>query len=466
MFQLNPNLKEFWRTRKPYKLLKGGRFSSKTQDAGGMAAFLARNYSVKFLCLRQFQNRITDSVYTVIKEKIYAAGWESEFDIGVSSIKHKVTGSEFLFYGIARNIAEIKGTEGVDICWIEEGEGLTEEQWSIIDPTIRKEGAEIWILWNPALVTDFVQTKLPKLLGDSCIIKHINYDQNPFLSESARQKAERLKIADYEAYENIYLGIPLKDDELSIIKLSWIEAAVDAHIKLGIDFSGVKSSALDVADLGKDLNAQSLRNGFILEDVRTWKGKTVEDIFGTTQHAFDNCVEWGVNGFRFDADGIGAGVRGDAKKVNEARKANYLPEMPVSAFHGSGEVQNKSGWFVAPEGDLPGITNGQWFANFKAQSWWDLRERFRKTHEYVVNGIEYPVDELISISSSCTGIETLKTELAQPKKKPSSNKLVIDKAPDGMPSPNMADAVMMVFAQESSSSAQSLVNAIYSRRRR
>ena len=126
MYQLNPNLKEFWRTRKPYKLLKGGRFSGKTHDAAGMAAFLARNYSVRFLCIRQFQNRISDSVYTVVKEKIEAAGWQDEFDIGVSSIRHKVTGSEFLFYGMARNLNDIKGTEGVDICWIEEGEGLTE----------------------------------------------------------------------------------------------------------------------------------------------------------------------------------------------------------------------------------------------------------------------------------------------------------------------------------------------------
>ena len=82
-----------------------------------MAAFLARNYSVRFLCLRQFQNRITDSVYTVVKQKIIDAGWVDEFDIGVSSIRHKETGSDFLFYGIARNIEEIKGTEGVDICW-------------------------------------------------------------------------------------------------------------------------------------------------------------------------------------------------------------------------------------------------------------------------------------------------------------------------------------------------------------
>jgi phage terminase large subunit len=446
MFQLNPNLKTFWRTRKPYKILKGGRFSSKTQDAAGMAAFLARNYSLKFLCIRQFQNRIADSVYVVIREKIEQAGWLDEFDIGVSSIRHKTTGSEFLFYGMARNIEEIKGTEGVDICWVEEGEGLSEKQWSIIDPTIRREGSEIWILYNPRLITDFVETKLPKILGDDCVIKHINYHDNPFLSETARRKAERLKDVDPDEYNHIYLGIPIADNELAIIKRSWIESAVDAHIKLGIDMSGHKKSALDVADLGADSNAQSLVEGVILRHVIEWRGKSVEDIFGTTQEAFNNSITWGCNGFRYDADGIGAGVRGDARVINEDRERQYLPKLEVSAFHGSGAVIDKGDYFLEPDGDMQGVTNGAYFKNYKAQSWWSLRERFRKTLEFVSGRATYDADELISLDSSMSNIEQIKTELAQPRKKAGSSKMVVDKQPDGMPSPNLADAVMMAYA--------------------
>lgn len=446
MYQLNPHLKTHWKTRKPYKLLKGGRFSSKTQDAGGVAAFLARNYSLRFLCIRQFQNRITDSVYTVIKDKIEQAGWTDEFDIGVSSIKHKVTGSEFLFYGIARNIADIKGTEGVDICWIEEGEGLTEMQWSIIDPTIRKEGAEIWLLWNPDLISDFVQTKLPKLLGDDCIITHINYDKNPFLSQSAKDKAERLKKLDPDAYNHIYLGIPKSDDDSTLIKRSWIEAAVDAHIVLDLDMSGIKSSALDIADQGKDYNAQSFKNGLILENLEKWHGKVTGDIYATVELTINNCVDYGVYDFLYDADGMGAGARGDARAINENRESNDLPEIKAKPFHGSGMVINKDDYFIEPEGDAKGITNGQYFSNYKAQSWWELRERFRKTYQAVVNGQEYDKDELISISSNCSFLEDLKDELARPKRKKGSPKFTVDKTPDDTLSPNLADVVMMDYA--------------------
>lgn len=446
MYKLNPNLKDFWRTRKPYKLLKGGRFSGKTHDAAGMAAFLARNYSVRFLCIRQFQNRISDSVYTVIKEKIEAAGWDGEFNIGVSSIVHKTTGSEFLFYGMARNLNDIKGTEGVNVCWIEEGEGLTAAQWEVIDPTIRANGSEVWVLWNPDTVTDFVQTKLPKLLGEDCISRHINYDENPFLSETARRKAERLKDADLESYNHIYLGIPTNDDDSALIKRTWIESAVNAHEVLGFDMTGINGSALDVADLGKDENAQSFTDGLILKDVKKWKGKTTGDIYKTVEHAFDNCVERGIYGFLYDADGMGAGVRGDARKINEDRESEGLEKLDVGSFHGSGEVLNKDDYFIDPVGDSKGITNGKFFSNYKAQSWWDLRERFRKTHQAVIGSSVYDKDELISIDLNCSHLEELKEELARPKKKKGSPKMTVDKAPDDQPSPNLADSVMMVYA--------------------
>lgn len=430
MYQLNPNLKDFWRTRKPYKLLKGGRFSSKTQDAGGMAAFLARNYSVKFLCIRQFQNRISDSVYTVVKEKIESAGWANEFDIGVSSIKHKKTGSEFLFYGIARNLSDIKGTEGVDICWIEEGEGLTEEQWSVIDPTIRKAGAEIWLLWNPHLQTDFVQGRLPELLGDDCIIRHINYTENPFLSDTARQKAERLKAADYEAYEHIYLGQPLSSDDAAVIKRAWIEAAVDAHVKLGLEMSGGRTVGYDVADSGEDKNAVAVFDGAVCRHMDEWKAP--EDELAQSARRAWSMV--GSGRLVYDCIGVGAHV-GSTLKEQGVHLGYYK-------FNAGGAV-------VRPlEEYAPGIRNNGKFENLKAQAWQDVADRFRNTYNAVTKGMEYSPDDLISISSEVRFIERLKTELSTPRKRFSKRGLDMVETKDEMAkrdikSPNLADAFIM-----------------------
>lgn len=430
MYKLNPFLREFWRVRKPYKLLKGGRFSSKTQDAAGMAIYLARNYSIKFMCLRQFQNRISDSVFTVLVEKIEQAGWDGEFDIGVSTIKHRKTGSEFLFYGIARNIKEIKGTEGVDICWIEEGEGLNEEQWSIIDPTIRKAGAEIWILWNPDLQTDFVQSKLPSLLGDSCVIKHINYHDNPFLSDTARLKAERLKEADPEAYDHIYLGMPRSNDDAAVIKMSWVVAAVDAHKVLGMRLGGARAVGYDVADSGADKNACAIFDGAICIDLDDWAAPE-DELSESTQRAWSH-----VKGGRLVYDSVGVGAHVGSTLKSQKILGGYFK------FNAGGAVIN-------PEKDYAHkIKNKDKFENLKAQAWQDVADRLRNTYNAVTKGEKFSPSDLISISGDLRKLEQLKIELSTPRKRYSKRGLDMVETKDelarrGIASPNLADAFIM-----------------------
>lgn len=242
-----------------------------------------------------------------------------------------------------------------------------------------------------------------------------------------------------------------------LIPQRWVQAAIDSHLKLDFDATGEKRSSLDVADKGKDKNAQALRIGVLLADTDEWQGATVEDIFGTTQRAFDNCLEWGLMSFSFDSDGLGAGVRGDARVINEQRWSQAKPKLDVEAFHGSGAVIDKQGFVVEPSGDSPGVTNGEFFHNYKAQSWWSLRERFKRTFEAVELGKDHPHDQLISISSECSNLTQVTSELSQPTyKKTGAGKIVVDKAPDDSKSPNLADAVMMVFAPKDSANASNL----------
>lgn len=440
MYQLNPNLSDFWTDPRPYKLLKGGRFSSKTQDAAGFAVFLARNYSVRFLCLRQFQNRISHSVYTVLVAKIDAAGWRDEFDIGVSTIRHKETGSEFLFYGIARNIEEVKGTEGVDICWIEEGEGLTEAQWMVIDPTIRAEGSQLWVLWNPRLQTDFVQAKLPSLLGeDDCIIRHINYDQNPFLSSTARKKAERLRDIDPDAFEHIYKGVALSNDEAAIIKRSFLDSCIDAHIKLGIDPSGKKRIGFDIADDGGDLNSTVLAHGQVCLSVDKWKGQE-DELLKSCSRAYRLACEHGAE-IDYDSIGVGASAGAHFKALNEVEGADVV----YRKFNAGSKVVNPDKEYQ------PGVLNKDQFENIKAQAWFMVADRIRATHMAVTEGVEIDPEDVISISSECKNLEALLIELSTPHKdySPTGKSKVESKkdlAKRDVRSPNMADAFIMAYS--------------------
>lgn len=66
MNMLNPALRGFFEAKgmRNY-VLYGGRASSKTYHTAGFCVWLAMNYRAKFLCARQFQNRISDSVKSV-----------------------------------------------------------------------------------------------------------------------------------------------------------------------------------------------------------------------------------------------------------------------------------------------------------------------------------------------------------------------------------------------------------------
>jgi len=253
MAKLNPALKDFWRTKADLRVLKGGRASSKTWDAAGIAIYLAANYKLKFLCMRQFQNKIQESVYSILCIQIDRMGYQDEFEIQKTTIIHRSTGSTFHFYGINRNINEIKGFEGADIGWIEEAEGLTQDQWSVIEPTLRKEGAQAWIIYNPKFVNDFVES-FENDPDNGVIVKQINYDQNPFLSQTMIRKINRMKESDPEEYKHIYGGEPLSDDDRVIINYSWLMAAIDIHKFLNIEPTGSTRTGFDVADEGADKN--------------------------------------------------------------------------------------------------------------------------------------------------------------------------------------------------------------------
>jgi hypothetical protein len=233
-----------------------------------------------------------------------------------------------------------------------------------------------------------------------------------------------------------------------VIPNEWVQAAVDAHVKLGLALSGARRGALDVADEGPDLNAFTGRHGIGVVYCEAWSGEG-SDIFKTTERAHAIARAEGCESYRYDADGLGAGVRGDARTINDRGDGRVVE---VSPFRGSGEVLKPDE--AIEEVEAPKVrdplqrTNGDYFANAKAQAWWSLRLRFFRTYRAVVQG--HPVadpDQLISISSRIPNLSKILQELSQPTyTENGAGKLLIDKAPQGAKSPNYADSIMIAFA--------------------
>lgn len=440
---LNPNLRGFFETPgiRNY-VLHGGRASSKTMHTAGFCVYLAANYRVKFLCVRRFQARIQDSVKSVIEHQIYAAGLQDEFDITDSEIRHKHTGATFSFLGLERNLREIKGFFGAQVLWVEEGEALSAEQWEVLEPTIREEGSVVFLVFNPHYISDFIWKNFVVNPPPKTLIRGIQYDENPYLSQTMLDVIEAAKSRDFELYEHIYLGKPLADDEMSIIKRKWLDAAIDGHKALGIEISGSRVTGFDVADSGEDACAYVDVHGVLAYNSDLWKAGE-DELKKSATRVYARAREIGSE-IVYDAIGVGAHVGSD---INDLNTDNRTKVQHSKFFAGSGVYKPD-----AIYGET-GITNKDYFSNVKSQAWWMIADRLRNTYNAVKNGAKYDVEDMLFIASDMPNLEKLKDELCTPRKDfDASGKVKVESKKDlakpsreggAQPSPNLADAFVM-----------------------
>lgn len=443
--RLNPVLREFWEARtnergEPirYRVLFGGRSSSKSWDAAGMAVWLAANYGIRVLCTRQFQNRIEDSVYTLLKFRIEEFGLKGIFRVLDNKIICTATGSEFVFYGLWRSIDEIKSLEGIDIHWAEEAHLLSEEQWKILDPTIRKEGSQHWIIFNPRLSADFVYKRFVVNPLPGAIVRKINYDENPFLSRTMLSVIEAAKKESHDEYERVYLGVPSDDDDAAVVKRSHLMAAIDAHKALGIEPTGAKRLGFDVADAGEDACANVESHGPLVLWADQWKARE-DELLKSCARTWARARDRGL-AITYDAIGVGAGAGAKFDELNEKSPIRVRHEK----FLAGGAV-----WEPEAEYGLTRIKNKDFFANIKAQAWWLTADRLRNTYNAVRDGHKFRDDEMIFIDGGMPYLDKLIDEMTTPRRdfdqagrvKVESKK---DLAKREIASPNLADAFIMV----------------------
>lgn len=450
---LNPCLRSFWTAPARNRVLHGGRASSKSWDAAGYATYLAHHAKLRVLCVRQFQNRISESVYALLKIQIERFGLSDYFDIQRDKIYSTRTGAEFMFYGLWRSIDEIKSLESVDILWIEEAHNLTEEQWKILEPTIRKEHSQVWVVFNPKLATDFAYKRFVLNPPPNTIVRQINYDENPFLSETMLKIIEAAQLEDPDEFTHIYLGQPRMDDDGVIIKRSWLLAAIDAHKALGFQAEGRKRTGFDIADSGQDKCATVSAHGSVALGADLWKAAEDELLKSCTRvyHA----ARAAGSDITYDSIGVGASAGAKFGEINQALPG--AQHVKYAKFNAGGAVWRPETVYK-PDALGKGTKNKDMFSNIKAQAWWLLADRFRNTYNAVRKGESHPVDQMISLSSDMPYLNLLIDELSTPKRDYDANGRVKveskkDLAKREVASPNLADAMVMAYAPEGSEQA-------------
>jgi replicative DNA helicase len=134
-------------------LLGDGTVTHNSHNVARTLIVMGMEKPLRIVCAREIQKSIKDSVHALLADIIRSHGLDSFYEIQESIIKG-ANGTEFKFRGLKHNTTDMKSLEGIDICWIEEAENVSNNSYEILIPTIRKEGSEIWVTFNPKNVTD------------------------------------------------------------------------------------------------------------------------------------------------------------------------------------------------------------------------------------------------------------------------------------------------------------------------
>ena len=186
-------------------MLYGGRGGAKSWSIARTLLILGAQSKLRILCAREFQSSIADSVHKLLSDQIVDMGMSAFYTVEKATI-YGLNGTEFRFAGIRTNIGAIKSFEGIDIAWVEEAANVSRTSWMTLIPTIRKDGSEIWVSFNPELETDETYQRFVVSPPPSAIVIPIGWQDNPWFPDTLRAEAEDLRERSIDDYLHVYGG--------------------------------------------------------------------------------------------------------------------------------------------------------------------------------------------------------------------------------------------------------------------
>ena len=190
-----------------YKVYWGGRGAGKSvQFASALLLLGAGNDAKRILCAREIQRSIKDSVHSLLASRIKALGLSHFYEVTNNEVRG-INGTQIIFSGLHQNIESVKSIEGVDYCWVEEGNRVSENSWRTLIPSIRKPNSEIWISFNPELKSDPAYQRFVEHPPENAMVKKVSYRDNPYFSQTTLpEEMQSLKDSNEEEYLHVYEG--------------------------------------------------------------------------------------------------------------------------------------------------------------------------------------------------------------------------------------------------------------------
>ncbi|MDN5621570.1 PBSX family phage terminase large subunit [Acinetobacter johnsonii] len=257
-----------------YRSSWGGRGSAKTRSFALMTAIKGYMYaeakiSGLILGAREYMNSLSDSSMEEIKQAIRSVPFLNQYyEMGENFIRTKNRRVSYGFAGLRHNLDSIKSKARILLCWVDEAETVSEMAWRKLLPTVREDGSEVWITWNPerrdsATSQRFRHEEIfDDLTGELIGVGvEMNYSDNPWFPEVLEiERRQDQKNLDDATYRWIWEGDYLELSEAQIFRNKYKVEAFDDELWKTADrlFFG--------ADFGFANDPNTLIRSFILEN--------------------------------------------------------------------------------------------------------------------------------------------------------------------------------------------------------
>ena len=198
-------MRPFAEERKRHKIARGGRGSGKSWSIAQLLVVRAYAEPIRWLCCREVQKSIKESSKRLLEDQIAALGLSASFEVLRDSIRGS-NGSEFAFAGLRDHTADsLKSYEGFDGAWIAEAHSVSERSATVLIPTIRKPGSELWWDYNPDQEDDFVH-QLAARPDDDTLVVTINWRDNPWFPVELEKERRKLQAINQDLYQHVWEG--------------------------------------------------------------------------------------------------------------------------------------------------------------------------------------------------------------------------------------------------------------------
>jgi phage terminase large subunit len=314
--RVSPKMELF---REPWriKIAHGGRGAgAKSWSAASVLVQKAHREPLRICCFREVQKSLEESSYRLMVDTVRRLrynGWRVTREYIDSPC-----GSHIIFRGLAdmRAADQMKSLEGYDIFWLEEASAISKESLTVLLPTLRKPGSELWATLNREAEKDPIIAEYWD--SDRADVLRVELKQgkedNPWFPDVLQSELEAAYRNNPDEALHVWGGQPRVQGDNAVLSRVAIRAAMSRKVEETEPWE----AGVDVARFGNDKTEIYFRKG----------GKVVShETFAKKDTVFTANAVWDMVGrdrkvvIKVDDTGVGGGVTDNLRRLG----ANVIP---------------------------------------------------------------------------------------------------------------------------------------------